>query len=88
MNVSTMLVNSGITANLAGGVDNKHFAQWVYHNVVGTYPDANTTAMIENMLDSGTYSKASLLSTIAEMPINQTNVDLVGLYETGMVYSY
>lgn len=87
MNVSTMLVNAGITTSLAGGSDNHHFAQWIYHNVIGSYPDANTTTAIENLLSSGAYSQASLLAAVAELPVNQTNVDLVGLYQTGMVYS-
>jgi methionine-rich copper-binding protein CopC len=83
---ASLMVSSGITASLAGGADNSHFVQWVYHNIAGVFPDANTAASLKSLLDQGVFTQASMLSAIAELPVNQLNVNLVGLAQNGMDY--
>ena len=73
-------------ASLAGGADNSHFVQWVYHNIAGVFPDTNTAASLKSLLDQGVFTQASMLSAIAELPVNQLNVNLVGLAQNGMDY--
>lgn len=84
---STLLVGSGITADLAGGRDNTHFVQWIYLNLVGSLPSLSTTQQLQALLDQGWYSQASLLAAVTELPINQQNVNLVGLSQNGMFYT-
>ena len=83
---ASLMVSSGITASLAGGADNSHFVQWVYHNIAGVFPDTNTAASLKSLLDQGVFTQASMLSAIAELPVNQLNVNLVGLAQNGMDY--
>ncbi|MEI8159017.1 MAG: Ig-like domain-containing protein [Burkholderiales bacterium] len=83
---SSLLVSGGITASLAGGADNLHFVQWIFHNVVGVYPDIVTAASFKSLLDQGIYTQGTMLSTVAELQLNQNNVNLVGLAQNGMSY--
>jgi methionine-rich copper-binding protein CopC len=80
------MVSSGITASLAGGADNLHFVRWLFHNVVGVFPDSSTASTLQSFIAQGIYTQASMLAAIAELPVNQANVNLVGLAQNGMDY--
>ena len=80
------LVSSGITASLAGGGDNLNFVRWLFHNVVGVFPDNSTASTLQSFITQGTYTQASMLAAAAELPVNQDNVNLVGLAQNGMDY--
>lgn len=80
------LVDSGLTARWAGGSDNVHLVNWLSTNVTGAPPFPATAAHVHSLLDSGLHSQASLLAAVAEMPLNQTNVNLVGLAQQGLAY--
>ena len=80
------LVSSGITASLAGGGDNLNFVRWLFHNVVGVFPDSSTASTLQSFITQGAYTQASMLAAAAELPVNQDNVNLVGLAQNGMDY--
>ena len=84
--VASLLVSSGLTAQLAGGASHTSFVQWLYKNVVGSAPSADVAAGFVGLLNSGAFTQASLLVLATEHPLNQTNINLVGLAGTGIPY--
>jgi hypothetical protein len=58
----------------------------LYSNVVGSPPDAETKQYYMGLLDSGQHTMASLGVLAAETELNQANIDLVGLMQSGLVY--
>ena len=83
---ANLLVSSGITASLAGGNTNQDFVNWIYRNMVGVAPSAETTTQLSALLDSNAFTQASFLAAVAELPLNQELVNLVGLSKTGLEF--
>ena len=83
---ANLLVDTGIMAALAGGADNTHFINYVFHNVTGTVPDSATLASFVSLLDSHTLTQAQLLVAAAQSTQNQTHVNLAGLVQTGLLF--
>jgi Ca2+-binding RTX toxin-like protein len=81
-----IIVDNGITASLAGGPGNAKFVNLIYNNVVGVAPDAATLGLLTGLLDSGQYNQASFLAAVAELPLNQDHIGLIGLATTGLLY--
>lgn len=80
-------VTSGSINNLAGGADNISFAKLLLRNLLDSDSDAGLVDTVAGLVDSGTYTKATLLATAAGLVQNQTNIDLVGLAQTGLSYT-
>jgi hypothetical protein len=72
---------------LAGGADSASFVRLVFRNVVGELPSAATTLVLSQYLDGGTISRADMFRAVAELPVNQAHIDLVGLQKTGLEYA-
>ena len=70
---------------LAGGTDSSSVARYLLGNVLGTAPDAALLATAASYLDSS--PQGDLLWLLAAHPVNQTQVNLVGLAETGLAFS-
>lgn len=85
--LAELAVSSGIVANLAGGADNLSFAKLLMRNIMGSNPDAVVADTVAGLVTSGAYTQASLLTTAAALDLNKTNIDLVGLAQTGLTYS-
>ena len=83
---ASLMVSTGIVASLAGGSGNTQFMQWIFRNVTGVSADNATTASLAGLLDQGIFTQATMLAAIAELPVNQINVGLVGLAQNGMDY--
>lgn len=81
-----LLVTSGVVAELAGGADNENYVEWLYGNVVGGVLTVEVEDDLLELLDSGDYDQATFLAAVAAHEINQENIDLVGLQQTGLVY--
>lgn len=81
-----LLVSSGIMAQLAAGADHRAFVRHVFRNVVGAWPSEPTIHELVQLLDAGVYTQASMFSALAELPLNQSNIGLVGLQQTGLEY--
>lgn len=58
----------------------------LYENVVGLPPTAADAAHYVGLLDNGTHTVASTGIMAAETTLNQENIDLVGLSQTGLEY--
>lgn len=82
-----LLLDSGTMAALAGGADSASFVRLLFRNVVGELPSAATTSALSQYLDGGVISRADMFRAVAELPINQQHIDLVGLQQTGLEYA-
>ena len=58
----------------------------LYENVVGVVPSAADQAFYVDLLDTGVHTVASIGIFAAETVLNQENIDLVGLSQTGLAY--
>ena len=59
----------------------------VYRNAVGEWPSAQTQAALAQYLDAGLVSQADMFRAVAELPVNQQHIDLVGLQARGLEYT-
>ena len=84
---ANVLVNAGIMDRLAGGSSTNAYVSLIYYAVVGQVATPATTAELAGYIESGGYTKADFLSIVASLPLNQANVDLVGLQLTGLSYT-
>lgn len=82
-----LLLDSGVMAALAGGEDSASFVRLLFRNVVGELPSVATTSALSQYLDGGVISRADMFRAVAELPINQSHIDLVGLQKTGLEYA-
>lgn len=85
-NAAEVLVNGGIMDQLAGGSSINSYVNLIYRNVVGQEATPDTTSALASFITSGTLTKASFLAVIAELPLNQDNINLVGLAQSGLEY--
>jgi hypothetical protein len=67
---------------LAGSSSNTDFVKLVYQNVVGVAPDASQLDSFVSLLNSGTFTQASLGLLAAEHSLNQAH--LVGVMQAGV----
>jgi serralysin len=86
LDVANLLVSSGIMNQLAGGSSTSAYVALIYHAVTGQSATDQVIAGLAPYIDSGSYTKAGFLVAVAELPLNQANVDLVGLQQTGIEY--
>lgn len=82
-----LLVDSGVLAQWAGGADNASFVHYIYQNAVGTPPSEATQAALAGYLDGGLLSRAEMFRIVAESPVHQQHIDLVGLQTRGLEYT-
>jgi hypothetical protein len=59
----------------------------LYRNVVGVLPDAQTNKSFADLIVNGSHTAATLGDMAANTDINQANIQLVGLQQTGLAYS-
>lgn len=85
-NAADALVNSGIMDQLAGGSSTNAYVNMLFQAIVGEAATPDTTAALASLIDSGAYSKADFLAAVTGLPLNQDNVGLVGLQQTGIAY--
>jgi hypothetical protein len=53
---------------------------------VGQAPDAATRKSFTDLLDNGTFTVGGLGVVAADTELNQTNINLMGLVQTGLEY--
>jgi hypothetical protein len=80
------LVTAGIMDRLAGGSSTSAYVNLIYHAVTGSVATPAITAQLAHYIDIDGYTKADFLAIIAVLPLNQANVDLVGLQQAGIEY--
>lgn len=80
------LMNLAINAKLGEGASNEQVVELLFTNVVGTAPTIQQSGFYVGLLESGAHTQASLGVLAAETAINQSNIDLVGLSQTGIEF--
>ncbi|MFA6314144.1 MAG: pre-peptidase C-terminal domain-containing protein [Sterolibacterium sp.] len=81
------LVTAGIMDALAGGSSTNAYVNMIYQAVTGQVATPDITVQLAAKIDGVSYTKADFLTEYANLPMNQTNVNLVGLQQTGLGYS-
>jgi hypothetical protein len=83
-----LALDIGLIRDLAGSSSNLDLANLVYRNVIGSEAsaaDANSlSAYIQG--SGGLMTQADFLATVAQLELNQSHVNLVGLQSTGVEY--
>lgn len=81
------LMQLAIEVRLGAGASNAAVVELLYTNVIGIAPGAEALALYVGLLDSGTFTAGTLGVLAADTPMNQANIDLVGLAQTGIIYT-
>lgn len=81
------LAQVAIDARLGPGASNTAIVTLLYTNVVGTAPSAAELAYYVGLLDSHAYTPASLTVLAADTTLNQAQIDLAGLMQTGLLFT-
>ena len=58
----------------------------IWTNIVGPPTAADNLPQYSALIDNGTYTAAQLAIAAADHSLNTTNIDLIGLSETGLEY--
>ena len=85
--VAQLAINTGLVAGGTPTPNNSAFVEAVWQNVVGTPIDSNSLATLTNDLENGAFTQASLLAAAAQISVNQTHVNLVGLSQHGLAFT-
>jgi Ca2+-binding RTX toxin-like protein len=86
--VAQLAIGTALFQSLAGSTSNEAFVNLVYENVVGTLPTDAIRNSFAGLLQGsgGTMTQADLLVLAANSDANATNIDLVGLQQTGAAF--
>lgn len=80
------LIELAINARLGANPTHAQVVDLLYTNVVGQAPDAATRKTFTDLLDKGTFTVGGLGVLAADTEFNQTNINLMGLAQTGLEY--
>jgi hypothetical protein len=80
------LVQLALNANLGVGFSNSGEVNLLYHNIVGEPATPDELTYWIGTITSGQFSQASLGGYAADLDLNTTNINLVGLANTGLEY--
>ncbi len=83
---ASLLADGGIVAAFAGGSDNATIVSYVYNNVYGAAPSADTLAQLIKPLEQHTTTLAQWLADMAVSDANQAHVHLAGYAQSGLEY--
>lgn len=81
------LILLALNARLGAGFSNADEVNLLYQHLVGDLPSAADLNYWVGTITSGQYSQASLATMAADFDLNETNINLVGLAQTGIEYS-
>lgn len=81
------LMGLALDAKLGAGYSHAQLVNLLYQNLLNTNADSGAVAYWSGLLDQGTYTHASLAVMAAELDVNKTNVNLVGLMQTGLDFT-
>jgi glucose/arabinose dehydrogenase len=84
--VAGIAAGTYLFGSLAGSHSNAAFVSYVFQNVAGRAPTTDERAFYMGLLESGVESQASLGVLAAESALNQQNIGLVGLQQSGLEY--
>lgn len=75
-----------LNARLGAGFSNAAEVNLLYQNLVGSLPSAADLDYWTGTLTSGQFTQASLAVMAADLDLNTTNINLVGLAQVGIEY--
>ena len=81
------LLGLGLNALLGANKTNEAVANLLYTNLLGEAPTQDAKTELSSYMDSGAYSQAGFARAIADLELNATNINLVGLSDTGLQYT-
>ena len=81
------LLGLGLNALLGANKTNEAVANLLYTNLMGEAPTQDAKTELASYMDSGAYSQAGFARAIADLELNATNINLVGLGDTGLQYT-
>lgn len=76
-----------LNARLGAGFSHAAEVNLLYQNLVGVLPATNDLDYYVGMLASGQHSQASLAVMAADLDLNTSNIDLIGLQQSGIEFS-
>jgi hypothetical protein len=80
------LVQLALDVRLGAGASNAAVVDLLYTNVVGVAPDDASRAHFVQLLDSHSYTQASLGVLAADIGYNLANIDFTGLSQHGLAF--
>lgn len=85
----SMLQVAQLVIGVLGNPSNGGFVDMVFQNVVGVAPSAAEHDFYVGLLQGsgGSFTQAELLEIAANSEVNATNIDLVGLQQSGVVFA-
>ena len=81
------LLDLALGAILGANKTNEAIVELVFTNLVGEAPTQAVKAELASYMDSGAYSQAGFARAIADLELNATNINLVGLSDMGLQYT-
>lgn len=76
-----------LNARLGAGFSDAAEVNLLYQNLVGVLPSSNELNYYVGLLASGQHTPASLAVMAADLDLNTSNIDLIGLQQTGIAFS-
>ncbi len=80
------LMDAALNVKLGTAADSAAVVNLLFSNIVGAAPSASDLATYTSLLNSGQLARADLAVSAADHPLNQSNINLVGLATTGIEY--
>ena len=81
------LMGLALDAKLGAGYSHAQLVNMLYQNLLNINADSGAVAYWSGLLDQGAYSHASLAVMAAELDVNKTKVNLVGLAQSGLDFT-
>lgn len=81
------IMQAALNAKLGAGFSNEAEVNLLYHNLIGVLPSAADLNYWTETLSSGQFTQSSLAQMAAEFSLNATNINLIGLQQTGIEYA-
>ena len=80
------LMQIGLDAVLGPGASGASVVDLIYNNLVGSSAPESLLVEYGSLIDSGALTAVDLAISAGNHPINESNIDLVGLSSTGLEY--
>jgi Ca2+-binding RTX toxin-like protein len=80
------LMEGALNARLGAEASNRQVVDLLYSNIVGSLPSEATAQFYVELLETGAQTRGSLGVLAADTTLNESNINLVGLGETGLTY--
>ena len=85
--VCDLIVKAGLIESQIGSASDQAWVRHVYKNVVGAFPDAFTEIVLVDFLESGQFTRSTLLAAASDLDLLELQVDVAGLQTTGLAYT-